>query len=173
MKIASRSTERGIGNGRSDRPSISADGLKIAYRSAASNLVTNDTNSQDDIFVFTTGIGSQIERVNLGGLGIQANGRSDYPEISANGQAVAFMSEASNLRSDDSNGSISDIFLARPSSTPLLISRSHQGGSTNGRSSYPALNSDGSLVVFASIATNMVPNQINDSAQDDIFINIR
>ena len=37
--------------GNSDWPDISGDGRYVAFRSAASNLVDNDTNGQPDIFV--------------------------------------------------------------------------------------------------------------------------
>jgi len=39
------------GNANSGSPSISADGTRIAFRSLASNLVSDDTNSVDDIFL--------------------------------------------------------------------------------------------------------------------------
>ncbi len=39
------------GNGGSDSSSITVDGGRIAFESSASNLVTGDTNSVDDVFV--------------------------------------------------------------------------------------------------------------------------
>lgn len=39
------------GNGGSDAPAISADGVYIAFESAASNLVAGDTNQEDDVFL--------------------------------------------------------------------------------------------------------------------------
>src|SRR5262249_39724580 len=39
------------GNGRSDTSAISFDGSAVAFVSTATNLVTGDTNGQDDVFV--------------------------------------------------------------------------------------------------------------------------
>jgi len=41
----------GQGNGNSSRPSLSADGTKVAFSSLASNLVADDRNGASDIFV--------------------------------------------------------------------------------------------------------------------------
>jgi hypothetical protein len=46
-------------NGGSDSPSISANGLYVAFSSSASNLVANDTNNTSDIFVHEQGAPAQ------------------------------------------------------------------------------------------------------------------
>jgi hypothetical protein len=51
--MVSVSTEHEQGNDYSYTPSISGSGLKVAYESDASNLVLNDTNGYNDIFVST------------------------------------------------------------------------------------------------------------------------
>jgi Tol biopolymer transport system component len=45
------------GNGDSQDPSISAGGLYVAFTSAASNLVADDTNGASDVFVRTCRLG--------------------------------------------------------------------------------------------------------------------
>src|SRR6185369_16730455 len=72
-------------NGESFVPSISADGRFVAFSSFAQNLVPNDTNIQQDVFVRdrTTG---QTTRVSVGPGGVQGNGFSDFPTISPDGR---------------------------------------------------------------------------------------
>ena len=48
VSVASDGTQA---NGRSFRPSTSADGRFVAFESLATNLVAGDTNSSQDIFV--------------------------------------------------------------------------------------------------------------------------
>jgi hypothetical protein len=44
-------------------------------------------------------------KVSVGPAGVESNGYSDWPAISAVGRVVAFYSQGSNLVSDDSKGS--------------------------------------------------------------------
>ncbi len=48
------------GNGRSDDPSISADGRCVAFHSWATNLVSGDTNATEDVFVRDRGFAAPI-----------------------------------------------------------------------------------------------------------------
>ena len=85
------------GNGECGQyPRISADGRFVAFQSEASNLVPGDTNGVRDIFVHdrTTG---ETTRVSVRSDGAEANGYCGFPEISADGRVVAFMSYATNL----------------------------------------------------------------------------
>ncbi len=50
--LISAAPDGSAGNGESHFPSISADGSQIAFTSMASNLVANDTNGQNDVFVY-------------------------------------------------------------------------------------------------------------------------
>ena len=105
------------GNGASDRPSISSDGRYVAFSSDASNLVPDDTNGVGDVFVHdrqtgrTTGISVSLN-------GLQGNGKSWAPHISADGRHVAFSSAASNLAPGDTNGT-DDAFVHDQGSEPL------------------------------------------------------
>lgn len=82
-------------NGRSFRPTMSRDGRFIAYLSAASNLVANDSNGQADVFV-TDQLSGQTERVNLDSAGQQANSGAWEARISDGGQFVVFTSSVAN-----------------------------------------------------------------------------
>ena len=77
-------------------PSISADGLVVAFSSYSTNLVEGDTNETSDVFVrnLRTGV---TRRVSVGPGGAQANNESADPAISAHGRYVVFSSFGSNL----------------------------------------------------------------------------
>ena len=84
---------------------------------------------------------------------------------------VAFASTATNLVGGDTNGT-ADIFIHEwESGLTELVSISSTGELSNGGSSLPALNFDGSLVSFASTGSNLVPNDTN--AVSDIFVHSR
>src|SRR4051794_34670593 len=73
VSVASDGTE---GNSGSFEPAISADGRFVAYTSVASNLVPEDTNGTDDIFVFDRQTNT-IERISIASDGTQANSGSE------------------------------------------------------------------------------------------------
>jgi hypothetical protein len=94
-------------------PMISGDGRYVSFHSPSSSLVPGDSNGRTDIFVrdlqtLTT------ELVSVSSSGVQGNGNSHYPHISADGQFVTYRSAASNLVSGDANG-VTDIFVQAPS----------------------------------------------------------
>jgi len=91
-------------------PSISTDGRYVAFYSAASNLVTGDTNELGDIFVHDRRTG-ETTRVSAASDGSQCNEHSWFPSLSGDGSYVAFQSEATNLVPGDTNG-VNDIFVS-------------------------------------------------------------
>jgi len=92
-----RSTANGAPNGVSGRPSISPDGNRVSFESAASNLVADDTNGVSDIFVVDLP-SDDAQRVSVTTAGAQANGASTFSRTT-NGAvgATAFQSSATNL----------------------------------------------------------------------------
>jgi Tol biopolymer transport system component len=98
------------GNGGDSRePSISADGRFVAFSSRANDLVGQDTNGREDVFVRDREY-PWTERVSVSTGDAQGNDDSLMPSISADGRYVAFESEASNLVDEDEN-EWSDIFV--------------------------------------------------------------
>jgi len=86
-----RHPERG-----SSSPSISGNGLYVAFVSDSANIVDNDRNNLADVFLYdrqkeTTTL---VSRSALGGT---ANGVSTNPDVSFDGRFVAFQSDASDL----------------------------------------------------------------------------
>lgn len=158
------------GNNFSDEPAISASGRYVAFESAASNLVPGDTNGVQDIFVRDLQQGT-TRRVSLSGKGLQGNGFSDVPTISANGRYVAFESAASNLVSGDTNGN-TDVFVRDlVAGTTRRVSVSTAGQQGNNNSSVfgtPSISDTGRYVAFESEASNLVAGDTNKAL--DVFV---
>lgn len=151
----------------SREPAISGDGRFVAFQSFATNLVPDDTNEFEDIFVFDRQT-QTMERINLAPDGAQANDRSDEVAISDDGQFVAFESVATNLVDQDSNEE-RDIFVwSRQTGTIERVSIAHDGSEPDRLSDQPSLSADGRYVVFESNATNLVPDDTN--SRRDIFL---
>lgn len=88
---------------------ISADGRFVSFESDASNLVANDVNAARDVFLRDRDTNTTT-LISTNTAGVHGNLLSADPAMSPNGRFVAFLSRASNLVGDDSNGAI-DIFL--------------------------------------------------------------
>ena len=156
-----------IANAASARPDLSADGRYVIFKSFASNLVAGDTNGKWDAFLFDREQGA-LRRVPES---VQGNGHTIRPVISADGQWVAFESEASNLVPGDTQGH-ADIFLvALASGVITRVSLGQNGAEANGPSGFPAISADGRWIAFQSEATNLVAGDTNAAA--DIFLHDR
>jgi Tol biopolymer transport system component len=155
------------GNGNSRMTSISGDGRYVAFASAANNLVSGDTNNMSDVFVWDRQTG-QIARISIGAEGMQSNGASDSPAISADGRFITFASYATNLVANDSNG-FRDIFVHdRQTGQTVLASVTAGGEQADDQSLFPAISPDGGFVAFASYARNLVDDDNNGWL--DIFL---
>lgn len=110
-------------------------------------------------------------RVSVSSAGIQADGPSSMPAISASGRFVAFVSEASNLVEGDSN-SLPDIFVHdRLSGLTERVSLSSQGAQAEAASYAPSISGDGRYVAFYSAAGNLVDG--DDNLLYDVFVRDR
>lgn len=158
------------GNGDSQSPSISADGSLIAFTSYSTNLVSGDTNGARDAFVHDSSTGT-TERVSVDSSGAQANAFTNYCILSADGSVVTFDSGASNLVSGDTNGT-NDVFVHdRVSGLTERVSVSSAGVEGDGQSGPGGISSDGRIVVFFSLATNLVSGDTNGTW--DVFVRDR
>lgn len=106
---ASLSTAEHQGNGISLAPSISGNGRYVAFESAATDLIANDTNGTRDVFLRDLRTGT-TRRVSVATGGAEGDGHSELPSISQGGSFVVFMSTATNLVTGDTNGA-ADVFL--------------------------------------------------------------
>jgi hypothetical protein len=157
-------------DGSSHSPSISSNGRFVSFVSTASNLVPNDTNFAEDIFVRDLVAGT-TERVSVSSEGVEGNSSTTAHGISAGGRWVAFSSFATNLVLDDTNGHF-DVFIHdRRTGLTELVSVSSDEAQGDDTSSTPSVSANGRWVAFYSIATNLVPGDTNELR--DIFVRDR
>jgi hypothetical protein len=163
----SRTSTGAQANGPSYEEDLTPDGRYALFVSDATNLVPGDTNAASDIFVRDLRWGI-TERISVGDGGVQANYRSDDAAISPDGRYVAFASEAYNLVPDDHNWA-SDVFLHdRILGTTRLVSVSTAGEQTSSASGTPRISADGRLIVFGSLASDLVPEDTN--TYQDVYL---
>jgi autotransporter-associated beta strand protein len=158
----------GQSNHHSERPVISPDGTKVAFRSTASNLVAGDTNGRDDVFVKDLATGT-ITRISTSAAGAEGDWNSDAPAFSPDGRKVVFISGASTLVPGDTNGT-TDVFVRDlPTGAIERVSVSTSGAEGNSMSNFNnGFSSDGSRILLSSDASNLVAADTNYTT--DVFI---
>jgi Tol biopolymer transport system component len=101
------------------------------------------------------------ERINLSTEGVEATGGNSFASTtSADGNLVVFSSLANNLDPLDTN-TVTDIYLKNRSTGSLTLVSRGPNGVGDASSSNPVISADGSTVVFASAATNLIANDTN------------
>jgi len=165
INLLSRAPE-GQANGESRFPDITPDGAFIVFSSRASNLVPDDTNGVEDIFVVQRN-GGAITR--LMPAGVEANGASRMPRISADGQRIVFLSAATNWTTNDTNG-LDDAFVV-DRGTGAVTRASVAVGNTQITDHAPfavQITADGECVSFESASSQLVPGDTNNAL--DVFL---
>jgi Tol biopolymer transport system component len=171
---------------------VSDDGRYVFFNSDASNLVANDTNGAEDIFVRDT-VRGKTRRVSVSSSGGEAEfgvGDRDVAALAGNyianasvvptntaalsyaatpdGRYIVFSSDSTDLVPRDTNET-TDIFLHDlATGTTTLVSLASNGGQANGPSNDPILSADGRFVAFDSASDNLVPGDTNGN--EDVFV---
>jgi Tol biopolymer transport system component len=146
---------------------MTADAQYVVFRSAADNLVPDDTNGATDIFVHELVSGATY-RASVDSTGGEGDGDSVQAAIADNGGWVAFRSAATNLVAGDDNGH-EDIFVHDlATGSTALVSRADDGTPGNNDSTCPSISGDGQRVAFLSSADNLVANDTNGRV--DVFV---
>jgi archaellum component FlaF (FlaF/FlaG flagellin family) len=161
---------------------VSFNGRYVAFASSASNLVPDDTNGVDDVFLVDTCIEPSypriactpgVIRVSVSNDGSQSALPASYPTVADDGRYVAFVSSDANLVAGDSNG-VADVFLrdtcrgvtGQCTPTTTRVSVADNGGEANAASGEPAFT--GRYVAFSSLASNLVAGDSNGVR--DVFL---
>ena len=154
VRRVSVSSSGAQGDRDSARPSISGNGLVVAFQSKATTLVPGDTNGAWDAFVRDRSRGA-THRVSLATSGAEANRDSTRPSISGNGLEVVFSSTATDLV-PGTGGVLERSFIRdRAAGRTRLVSVSTTGRPVAGRT--PVLSGDGAEAAFCSNSPNVVP----------------
>ncbi len=161
--LVSVNTNGVVGNDASRAPAMTPDGRYVAFVSAATDLVSGDTNRIGDIFVRDLQAGTTV----LASVGAVSTNTaypvdsSDIPAISADGRYVSFFTTATGL------------VTGAPAGGELYI-RDLVGGTTTWASSYsrtaipvtnvfsfnPALSADGKYLAYEAAVPNSTTGAI-------------
>ena len=109
VSVASDGTQMGGSNGVSNFDAISGDGRFVSFDVADTDLVANDNNNKNDIFVHDRLTGATT-LASVATDGTHANDNSGAPAFDDDGGIVAYDSAASNLVGTDANNNI-DVFM--------------------------------------------------------------
>ncbi|NBV25520.1 MAG: DUF11 domain-containing protein, partial [Proteobacteria bacterium] len=176
--LVSINTNGVAGNAASSVPVISANGRYVAFLSAANDLVTNDFNTLNDVFVHDLQTRTtKLVSVNVAGTG-SGNRLSFDPVISADGRYIAFASQATNLVLLPDTNDFPDVFVRdMVQGVTKLVSVNATGTAAGGNggnnsllpaSQSPFLSEDGTKVLFVSLAADLVANDTN--GKQDVFL---
>jgi sugar lactone lactonase YvrE/Tol biopolymer transport system component len=148
------------GDGASSDPVLSADGNAVAYVSAADNLVAGQAPSGfTNVFLYTVATaGNALVSAVPGSPTTGGDNNSDSPAIDLDGHFVAYRSDADNLLLEQ-DGARGNVFLSGGGSTALVSAASGSPHTGAGQSFAPAIDGDGSKVVYLSSADDLVPNE--------------
>jgi Tol biopolymer transport system component len=170
VEIVSRNS-RGATAAGSRQPSVSGDGRFVAYVSDNSTIAGKDGNGQPDVFRYDRSTGQSILISSQPDANATPAGSSTDPSISADGNVVAFISDAGDTLVREATGPGTQVYVRdveagrteRVSGTPGPGS----GGPADGPSSAPSISADGRYVAFDSSASNLVEGDTNRAA--DVF----
>lgn len=167
--LVSRNSDGTPGDDDSYNASISADGRYVVFQSNAENLVDDDTNGNQDVFVHDLEANTTT-RVSVSSDGREGNSTSELfrRALSNDGRYAVFSSMATSLVHNDFGGP-RDVFLRdleRGSTTLLHVNANGVQGA--GLAEDAVISGSGNVVVFMSDSPNLVKDDENGAL--DIFL---
>jgi hypothetical protein len=168
-------------NGPSSQPAVANNGAFVSFSSTATNLVSSVTSGTQQIFLRATcqggasGCTPSTTLITVPDDGSSAaNGPSLQSSLSSDGRFIAFGSTATNLVSGVTSG-VQQVFLrdactgATGCTTSTILVSTPDGTTPGGdKSEQPRVSTNGQIVTFASLATNLVASDTN--AVEDVFV---
>lgn len=154
----------------SAHPSISDDGRYVAFQSLASNLTSTPMSTQH-VYVrdMNASSGNGISLVSASAGGTAGNGASSWPEISGDGNFVAFVSLATNFGDSHVNGKPKIYRKARGGAPVIPVSVTPAQGdpaiqlgppTPSTGCVTPSISRDGTIIAFASDFTDLTADPI-------------
>jgi Tol biopolymer transport system component len=160
-------------NQNSSNPRISGDGSVVLFASAASNLVSGDSNNAQDLFL-APAAGGGVIRVNLGPGHAQTSNTPALTDalaaLNADGSLIAFSSNAQNLPDWDEFAE-STLYVRAPGedvtvavSLPLSPELQREGFNSE-----PDFSWSGQYLVFAS-TDDLLPDAVDPETTGGIYV---
>jgi Tol biopolymer transport system component len=156
------------GDGGGWEASISRDGDSVTFLSQSSNLVAGAGDDHQDIFLhrLPTGKTRLVSKHSNGTFG-NADSTVFQGALSYNGRYVTFSSASDNLVNGDTNGVIDMFWHDMKTGKTKLVSKTYNGTDLSSEADEGSVSGNGRFVAFDSPATNLVPNDGNNSR--DVF----
>jgi len=173
--VSTESNVPSTGNADSSRlkQSLSADGRYEVFSSSASDLVQGDIAQTSDVFLrdHQTGTTTLVSRTAEGTSGA---GRSYNAVISANGQYVAFSSDAQDLDLSGGPAPTNNAQIYRwdrLTGKSILVSvNSANNGASNSYNDSPSISADGSRIAFLSSSTDLLSGITDNNGDLDVYV---
>jgi len=153
---------------------MSDDARFLSSYASATNLIDNDTNGVDDVFLLDREQGA-VRRVNLGLKGEQADVGTRSAVLSHDGKYLSFASDAETLSTNTSDGVVAGSTTSQSyvydvtQEQLVLLSRTPRGTPGNAPSDAAQLSATGRCYVFTSSATDLAENGRYDD-RPQIFV---
>lgn len=149
--------------------SFSCDASTIAFVSAASDIVPNDTNGARDVFVYDV-LMSEFKRVSVATGGGESDlGAPGSSSVSSDGRYVAFSSPGTNIVNNDTNNR-TDIFVHdRREQTTQRINMANATSQSPSNTSDPFMLYDGTGVLYRT-TWNGIASGLNPSTGSWIIL---
>ena len=135
------------GDGTSILDDFSSNGSKVLLESLAGNLISDDGNGAEDIFLKDLKTGA-VTRVSTSSSGGEANAYSSNGILSSDDSKVAFLSAATNLVSGDTNGKIDGFVKDLKTGALTRVSTDSNGVQANDAITDLVFSADGTKVAF-------------------------
>jgi Tol biopolymer transport system component len=160
-ELITRGYDGGPANRESAEPRLSGDGARIAFGSSASNLVPNDLNGVQDIFLYDMSTHA-ISLVSRTPAGLPGAGTSYTAAISPDGGYVSFGTWATDLVPKTRwPGNL--LLYTVATHTSELVTTGLEGHGANDFAASPSLSDHGGFIAFDSEATNLVQGVEGDN----------
>jgi Tol biopolymer transport system component len=163
LTLVSTGSDGAKANGFVGQPSLSADGAKMAFTSAATNLTPADSSSDIDLFVKDLVTGS-VQLVT-----VDTNAYSVGAHLSGDGSRVLFQTQESlDPRDGDT---YFDVYVADLGSGEIfLVDTTESGEKADWGAYYGVISGDGTKAAFQTIATNLDPADTDPNDDLDIYV---
>jgi Tol biopolymer transport system component len=127
-------------------PAVSANGRYVAFDTAAA-LTAGDGNGASDVFVTDLKTG-RAAIASVSSSGVQGNGASYRPTISADGSVVAFTSHARNLTGSPPRGDRNVFLHDMNTGATVQVNVDARGAPAADRADFASISADGRSVAF-------------------------
>jgi len=154
------------GNGDCWEAGMNSDATRIAFQSYSVNLVANDTNGRSDVFLYDRNSGLTTLQ-SVSSAGVQGDGDSNAPVLSADGSLLLFTSLSDNLVPQPANGYSASYLrdLGTGSTTCATLNCAERFSDFGAVAT--AISDDDKVIAMYSYSSNLVANDTN--YYEDVF----